>query len=98
VPEPADEPGPDPGGRHGGGRGRDYDADYTEFVQANWHRLLRLARLLAGDEHRGEELLQDCLVKLYVLRPRPPGSPDRPTRAARWAGRAQDRGHGCDHG
>jgi RNA polymerase sigma-70 factor (sigma-E family) len=56
----------DPAAEHDGGREKDCDRDYTEFVQANWHKLLRLARLLTGDEHRGEELLQDSLVKLYV--------------------------------
>ncbi|MFI5956796.1 SigE family RNA polymerase sigma factor [Cryptosporangium sp. NPDC051539] len=42
------------------------DAEYVAFVEANWERYLRLARLLSGDRHRGEELLQDCLVRLYV--------------------------------
>jgi RNA polymerase sigma-70 factor (sigma-E family) len=41
------------------------DAGYVEFVRAVWERYLRLARLLTGDRHRGEELLQDCLVRLY---------------------------------
>jgi RNA polymerase sigma-70 factor (sigma-E family) len=41
------------------------DGSYTEFVDANWTRFLRLARFLSGDDDRGEELLQDCLVKLY---------------------------------
>lgn len=42
------------------------DVDYVAFVEANWARYLRLARLLTGDRHRGEELLQDSLVRLYV--------------------------------
>jgi RNA polymerase sigma-70 factor (sigma-E family) len=42
------------------------DADYVAFVEANWTRYLRAARLLTGDRHRGEELLQDSLVRLYV--------------------------------
>jgi RNA polymerase sigma-70 factor (sigma-E family) len=42
------------------------DIEYVAFVEANWDRYLRLARLLTGDRHRGEELLQDCLVRLYV--------------------------------
>ncbi|MER5862054.1 SigE family RNA polymerase sigma factor [Kitasatospora sp. NPDC002040] len=42
------------------------DAAYAAFVEAAWHRHLRTATLLTGDRHRGEELLQDCLVKLYV--------------------------------
>jgi RNA polymerase sigma-70 factor (sigma-E family) len=42
------------------------DVDYVAFVEANWDRYLRLARLLSGDRDRGEELLQDSLVRLYV--------------------------------
>jgi len=42
------------------------DADYAAFVEAAWHRHLRTATLLTGDRHRAEELLQDCLVKLYL--------------------------------
>jgi RNA polymerase sigma-70 factor (sigma-E family) len=42
------------------------DGEYVTFVEANWDRYLRLARLLTGDPHRGEELLQDSLVRLYV--------------------------------
>jgi RNA polymerase sigma-70 factor (sigma-E family) len=42
------------------------DVDYVAFVEANWDRYLRLARLLTGDRDRGEELLQDSLVRLYV--------------------------------
>lgn len=42
------------------------DADYAAFVRAAWHRHLRTATLITGDRHRAEELLQDCLVKLYV--------------------------------
>lgn len=42
------------------------DAAYAEFVRTIWDHHLRVARLLTGDPHRGEELLQECLVKLYV--------------------------------
>ncbi|KQV18728.1 MULTISPECIES: SigE family RNA polymerase sigma factor [unclassified Kitasatospora] len=42
------------------------DAAYADFVEAAWHRHLRTATLLTGDRHRAEELLQDCLVKLFV--------------------------------
>ncbi|MER5642550.1 SigE family RNA polymerase sigma factor [Kitasatospora sp. NPDC002227] len=42
------------------------DNAYTAFVEAAWHRHLRTATLLTGDRYRAEELLQDCLVKLYV--------------------------------
>jgi RNA polymerase sigma-70 factor (sigma-E family) len=41
------------------------EAGYVAFVEAAWGRYLRVARLLTGDPHRAEELLQDCLVKLY---------------------------------
>jgi len=46
--------------------GTDSDAEYVAFVRAIWPRYTRLARLLTGDRHRGEDLLQDCLVKLYL--------------------------------
>ncbi|MFJ9517973.1 SigE family RNA polymerase sigma factor [Kitasatospora sp. NPDC101801] len=42
------------------------DAAYAAFVEAAWHRHLRTATLITGDPHRAEELLQDCLVKLYL--------------------------------
>ncbi len=41
------------------------DQSYTAFVRATWGEHLRLAWLLTGDQDRAEELLQDCLVKLY---------------------------------
>ncbi|MFI7540812.1 SigE family RNA polymerase sigma factor [Actinoplanes sp. NPDC049599] len=43
----------------------DADRAYGEFVARAWDHHLRVARLLTGDPHRAEELLQDCLVKLY---------------------------------
>ncbi|MCA2217661.1 SigE family RNA polymerase sigma factor [Jidongwangia harbinensis] len=43
-----------------------WETEYVAFVEANWGRYLRLARLLTGDRDRGEELLQECLVRLYV--------------------------------
>ncbi|MGN9913508.1 sigma factor [Phytohabitans sp. LJ34] len=42
------------------------DAAYADFVRTAWDQHLRVARLLTGDPLRAEELLQDCLVKLYV--------------------------------
>ncbi|MER5332673.1 SigE family RNA polymerase sigma factor [Micromonospora sp. NPDC002717] len=42
------------------------DASYAGFVEEAWPRHLRYATLLVGDRQRAEELLQDCLVKLYV--------------------------------
>jgi RNA polymerase sigma-70 factor (sigma-E family) len=41
------------------------DADYVAFVESTWEHYLRLARLLTGDRHRAEELLQDSLITLY---------------------------------
>lgn len=41
------------------------DAGYSAFVEQVWDHNLRVARLISGDAHRAEELLQDCLVKLY---------------------------------
>ncbi|WP_432833652.1 SigE family RNA polymerase sigma factor [Dactylosporangium sp. CA-092794] len=41
------------------------EAGYVAFVEVAWGRYLGVARLLTGDPHRAEELLQDCLVKLY---------------------------------
>lgn len=41
------------------------DASFAVFVEEAWRRHLRVATLLSGDRHRGEDLLQDCLVKLY---------------------------------
>lgn len=40
--------------------------EFAAFVEESWARHLRLAALLTGDQHRAEELLQDCMVKLYV--------------------------------
>jgi RNA polymerase sigma-70 factor (sigma-E family) len=42
------------------------DAGYAAFVSAGWNRYLWTASLLTGDQHQGEELLQECLVKLYT--------------------------------
>ncbi|MFD0538883.1 SigE family RNA polymerase sigma factor [Actinomadura luteofluorescens] len=42
------------------------EAAYISFAAAAWKRHYGLATLLTGDAHRAEELLQDCLVKLYV--------------------------------
>ncbi|MDI2125714.1 SigE family RNA polymerase sigma factor [Yinghuangia seranimata] len=41
---------------------RDFDA----FVAANGRRLLHIARLIAGDDHRGEDLLQTALARTYL--------------------------------
>lgn len=42
------------------------DVSYAAFVRTTWGQHLRTARLLTGDADQAEELLQDCLVKLYV--------------------------------
>ncbi|WP_034593781.1 SigE family RNA polymerase sigma factor [Hamadaea tsunoensis] len=42
------------------------DREYADFVAAVWAPYLRLARLLTGDRHLAEELLQDSLVSLYT--------------------------------
>ena len=41
------------------------DADFVEFVHARSAALLRLAVLLTGDRHDGEDLLQIALTKAY---------------------------------
>jgi RNA polymerase sigma-70 factor (sigma-E family) len=41
------------------------DAHFTAFVQARSAALLRLAVLLTGDQHDGEDLLQTALTKAY---------------------------------
>lgn len=43
-----------------------HDDAYSAFVAAAWTRHYGLAVLLTGDPHLAEELLQDCLVRLYV--------------------------------
>jgi RNA polymerase sigma-70 factor (sigma-E family) len=52
------------------------DAGYAAFVSAGWSRYLWTASLLAGDRHHGEELLQECLVKLYTRWSRVAGNGD----------------------
>lgn len=42
------------------------DAAFRTFVQANGASLLHAARLLTGDHHRGEDLVQTVLTKLYL--------------------------------
>lgn len=41
------------------------EAGYAAFVEVAWAGTCGVARLLTGDPHRAEELLQDCLVKLH---------------------------------
>lgn len=39
---------------------------FDEYAFARIPALMRLARLLSGDEHRAEDLVQDVLTKAYV--------------------------------
>jgi len=39
---------------------------FEEYAFARTQALIRLARLLCGDEHRAEDLVQDVLAKAYV--------------------------------
>ncbi len=49
---------------------QEQDAAFTAFVTETGPRLRRTAHLLAGDHHRGEDLLQATLVKTYLAWPR----------------------------
>ncbi|GAA2698540.1 MULTISPECIES: SigE family RNA polymerase sigma factor [Actinoplanes] len=42
------------------------DAEYIEYVTARIPALRRLAYLLAGDEHRADDLVQQTITTLYV--------------------------------
>ncbi len=42
------------------------EAGFRAFVEANGASLLHAARLLTGDHHRGEDLMQTTLTKLYL--------------------------------
>lgn len=44
----------------------DGERDFDAFVAANAARLLHTARLIAGDDGRGEDLLQDALARTYL--------------------------------
>jgi RNA polymerase sigma-70 factor (sigma-E family) len=39
---------------------------FRAFVEANGASLLHAARLLTGDHHRGEDLVQTALIKVYM--------------------------------
>ncbi|SEG76573.1 RNA polymerase sigma-70 factor, sigma-E family [Nonomuraea solani] len=43
----------------------DRNVSFQAFADAHQHRLLRLAYLLTGDVHLGEDLLQSVLVRMY---------------------------------
>lgn len=42
------------------------EAGFRAFVEANGATLLHAARLITGDHHRGEDLVQTALTKLYL--------------------------------
>lgn len=42
------------------------EAAFRAFVQANGATLLHAAKLLTGDHHRGEDLVQNALTKVYL--------------------------------
>jgi RNA polymerase sigma-70 factor (sigma-E family) len=42
------------------------DAAFRAFVETNGATLLHAARLLAGDHHRGEDLVQTVLTRVYL--------------------------------
>ncbi len=42
------------------------EAAFRAFVETNGATLLHAARLLTGDHHRGEDLVQSALTKLYL--------------------------------
>src|SRR3954465_2213282 len=48
-----------------GGAVRD-EAGFRAFVETNGATLLHAARLLTGDHHRGEDLVQTALTKVYL--------------------------------
>jgi RNA polymerase sigma-70 factor (sigma-E family) len=41
------------------------EAGFRAFVETNGATLLHAARLLTGDHHRGEDLVQTALIKVY---------------------------------
>jgi RNA polymerase sigma-70 factor (sigma-E family) len=43
---------------------QDSDTDFTAYATAAWPRLLRIAFMLTGDFHEGEDLLQTTLVRV----------------------------------
>ncbi len=48
----------------------DRDAEFTDFVQARWHRLCRFAYALVRDEQAAEDLVQQALTQVYIAWPR----------------------------
>ena len=50
-----------------------WEQEYVEYVTARLPVLRRLCCLLSGDEHRGDDLVQEAVTKLYVHWPRARG-------------------------
>ncbi|GIG85601.1 SigE family RNA polymerase sigma factor [Plantactinospora endophytica] len=48
----------------------DWEQEYVEFVTAAMPKMRRLAYLLCGDAHRGDDLVQQTFTTLYVRWPR----------------------------
>ncbi|WP_228976521.1 SigE family RNA polymerase sigma factor [Streptomyces sp. DH12] len=48
------------------GTSPEHDEDFTRFTEASYASLLRTARLLTGDRHAAEDLVQAALVKVYL--------------------------------
>ena len=42
------------------------EAAFRAFVESNGASLLHAARLLTGDHHRGEDLVQTALTRVYL--------------------------------
>lgn len=48
------------------GTRRRHDEDFVDFVNGSSARLLTVAWMLTADPHRAEELVQECLERVYV--------------------------------
>jgi RNA polymerase sigma-70 factor (sigma-E family) len=44
----------------------EHERDYTAYVTARLQSLRRMAAQLAGDPHRGDDLVQQAITKLYL--------------------------------
>lgn len=56
--------------------------EFDDFVRTRSTALLRVAYLLTGDQHAGEDLLQEVLEQMYVRWRRIDGSPEGYARRA----------------
>ena len=46
------------------------DGDFDEWVRDRWPTLVRLSRVIAGDQTMAEDVLQDALIDVYPRWPR----------------------------